>query len=99
MGLDPDDSPDDNFPTNEIALELCNCDIWTFSWRSTRLIMRYHAQATLSERVRQSLICHGQEASLSFSSGRSERIHMEHPESVYVFNLLISSSVSSSVDA
>jgi len=24
---------------------------WTFSWRSTRLVMCYHAQATLSERV------------------------------------------------
>ncbi|KAL9713883.1 hypothetical protein Ac2012v2_003495 [Leucoagaricus gongylophorus] len=71
MGLDPDDSPDDNFPTNEIALELCNCDIWTFSWRSTRLIMRYHAQATLSERDGQNVFIWSTQSRCMFSISES----------------------------
>jgi len=88
MELDPDNCQDNNFSTNEIALKLCDCNIWTFSWRSTRPILCYRAQATLSKHVSQSSRIRN--VSVTFSSGLSERIHMEHPELAYVCSLFIS---------
>lgn len=89
MALDPDNSQDDNFSTNEITPKLRDCNIWTFSRRGTRLILCYRAQTTLSEHVSQSVTCR-EYLRNPFSSGMSERIHMEHLELAYVCSLFIS---------